>query len=278
MGLRQEIARPPKGHTMRFIAALGLALGLCLGQLAAEEVVATGASLRFTPIVRAVQKTMPSVVTIRVPRPKSKDVIGTGVIFHEDGYVVTNSHVVDNKPHVDVRLNDGTELVGEVWTNEPRWDLAVVKIKTKSKLSALPFGTTSDLMLGETVIAIGHPYGYSESVTNGIVSAKGRDIKMPSGHTIRGLIQVNAGINKGNSGGPLLNIDGDLIGITVAVHDGAQGIAFAINADTVRTVVSKHLPYQRVAGRLIPLAVESVAATTPATSGAGVGVPTGGSR
>ena len=105
-------------------------------------------------------------------------------------------------------------------------------------------------MVGETVIAIGHPFGYTNTVSTGIISALGREITMPEGEVLGNLIQTNASINPGNSGGPLLNINGELIGINVALREGAQGIAFALNADTVQQVLSKHLERQQgVAGR-----------------------------
>jgi serine protease Do len=103
-------------------------------------------------------------------------------------------------------------------------------------------------MVGETVIAVGHPFGYTHSVSTGIISALGREITMPSGDVLTNLIQTNASINPGNSGGPLLNINGELIGINVALREGAQGIAFALNADMVKEVLSRTLSAARIAG------------------------------
>jgi serine protease Do len=112
----------------------------------------------------------------------------------------------------------------------------------------------SDVMVGETVIAVGHPFGYRNTVSTGIISAVGREIEMPSGETLAGVLQTDASINPGNSGGPLLNINGELIGINVALREGAHGIAFAINADIVKQVLSKHLSALRVAGVMHGLA------------------------
>jgi serine protease Do len=103
-------------------------------------------------------------------------------------------------------------------------------------------------MVGETVIAVGHPFGYTNTVSVGIVSALGREVTMPTGETIGGLIQTDASINPGNSGGPLLNVNGELIGINMALREGAQGIAFAINAGTVRAALSEHLSAAKIAG------------------------------
>lgn len=221
------------------LAVLALAMA---GSAADDGAVAVAHSLRYTPIVRAIVQARPSVVAIRVPRPGgSKDALGTGVIFDERGFIVTNSHVVGKRDLVSVRLHDGTELVGEVKACEPNWDLAVVKITSEQPLRPLPFAPVTDLMVGETVIAVGHPFGYQNTVSQGIVSAVGRELTMPSGATIAGMIQTDASINPGNSGGPLLNIEGKLIGINVAIREDAHGIAFAINAATVQAVLNKHM-------------------------------------
>lgn len=204
---------------------------------------------RKTPIVEAVQKTRQGIVSLKVQRTGShKDVVGTGVIVDERGVIVTNRHVVVSAEHVTVRLSDGAELVGQVAVEDDAHDLAVVQIKAGKRLQALPLGPGSDLMVGETVIAVGHPFGYTNTVSTGIISALGREITMPSGETISNLIQTNASINPGNSGGPLLNINGEVIGINVALRDGAQGIAFALNADTVQQVLSKHLSALKMSG------------------------------
>jgi serine protease Do len=205
---------------------------------------------RRSPIVEAVQKTKAGIVTLKVTSKAPagrKEVVGTGVIVDERGYVVTNRHVVANGDQIQVLLSDGTEIKGTVLFDDAAHDLAVVRIKTDKKLQALPFGPGSDLMVGETVIAVGHPFGYTNTVSTGIVSALGREIKMPGGEVLKHLIQTNASINPGNSGGPLLNINGELIGINVALREGAQGIAFALNADTVQQVLSKNLSAAKIA-------------------------------
>jgi serine protease Do len=156
------------------------------------------------------------------------------------------------------------------------------------RLPYLEFGPGNDLMEGEPVIAVGHPLGYQYTVTTGIVSSLDRDIEMPNGEHLTNLIQTSASINPGNSGGPLLNINGELIGINVAVRDGAQGIAFAINVETVKTVLSRHLSALKVSGlnhglecrdraepmgeRRQQVVVNAVAADSPA---AGAGLKSG---
>jgi serine protease Do len=204
---------------------------------------------RSNPITEAVKKTQNSVVSVKVARPNaSKDTVGTGVIIDERGYIVTNRHVVGTSRDVRVRLNSGTELPAEVVWGEASYDLAVLRVKSDKKLQALELAPVDDLMVGETVIAVGHPFGYTNTVSTGIISALGREITMPSGDTLTGLIQTNASINPGNSGGPLLNVNGELIGINVALRDGAQGISFAINAGTVKEALKKHLAAAKISG------------------------------
>ncbi len=203
---------------------------------------------RRNHIVEAVEKTKESIVTVKVARPNAKDTVGTGVVIDGRGYIVTNRHVVGTSQNVRVRLYGGTELPAQIVWADPAFDLAVLRIDTTKKLQELRLAPAEDLMVGETVIAVGHPFGYTNTVSTGIISALGREITMPSGDTLKGLIQTNASINPGNSGGPLLNINGELIGINVALRDGAQGIAFAINAGTVQNALIKHLSSAKIAG------------------------------
>jgi serine protease Do len=205
---------------------------------------------RETPIVQAVRKTRDGIITIRVDRRgnwgNKKEVVGTGVIVDERGYAVTNRHVVKGADHVAVVLADHSEVAARVLTEDAHHDMAILRLSSEKKLKALTFAPGSDLMVGETVIAIGHPFGYVNTVSTGIISALDREITMPEGEVLTNLIQTNASINPGNSGGPLLNINGELIGINVALREGAQGIAFALNADTVQQVLSKHLSAGKV--------------------------------
>jgi serine protease Do len=205
---------------------------------------------RRTPIVEAVQKTRPSIITIKAMKQGqwgSKEVVGTGVIIDDRGFAVTNRHVVARAQSLTVHLADGNSVKAIVHTEDPRHDLAILRLQSGRKYQALGLAPGSDLMIGETVIAVGHPFGYTNTVSTGIVSALGREITMPEGEVLTNLIQTNASINPGNSGGPLLNINGELIGINVALREGAQGIAFALNADTVQAVLSKHLSAANVA-------------------------------
>jgi serine protease Do len=230
----------------RTVAAAALVV-VALGGAGTE---ARGANRR-TPIVEAVEKTRAGIVTVKVEKKGSwgrKQMVGTGVIVDERGYVITNQHVVASAERVTVTLADGTELSARVLHEDARADLAVVRVQAKQPLQALPLGPGSDLLVGETVIAVGHPFGYTNTVSTGIVSYVGREIPLPDGGTLRDLIQTNASINPGNSGGPLLNINGELIGINVLMREGAQGIAFALNVDTVQQVLCKLLSAEKVAG------------------------------
>lgn len=206
---------------------------------------------RRTPIVEAVQKTRAAVLTIRARRGETgagRESIGTGVVVDERGFIVTNAHVVDGAGRVSVEFADHAELPAQVVAADAESDLAVLSVNAGRLLPALVVGPSSDLMVGEPVIAVGHPYGYTNTVSTGIVSAVGRNVTMPSGRVLHDLIQTDAGINPGNSGGPLLNVNGELIGINVALREGAQGIAFAVSAETLKDALGRHLAGARVAG------------------------------
>jgi serine protease Do len=204
---------------------------------------------RRSPVVEAVKKTRPGIVCVRAARPGGgRDMIGTGVIVDERGFIVTNKHVVSSNRTVTICLHDERTLTGEVLVADASRDLAIIRVNASGKLAALPLAPVGDLMVGETVIAIGHPYGYTNTVSNGIIAALGREITMPTSDVMTGLIQITAAINPGNSGGPLLNINGELIGINVALREGAQNIAFAINAGDVKAFLGKHLSAVKVSG------------------------------
>jgi serine protease Do len=208
---------------------------------------------RETPIVQVVKKTRAAVVQVRVAKQSRRDgsrEIGAGVVVDERGYVVTNDHLLRSgvRDSVRVRLTDDTELAAEIVAQEPACDLAVLRVRADRPLVALTLGPAGDLEVGETLIAIGHPHGYAHTVSTGIVSALHRRIALPTGETLTGLIQTNASINPGNSGGPLLNINGELVGLNAAYYEGAQGIGFAISAETVKEVLNRHLNGAKVAG------------------------------
>jgi serine protease Do len=206
--------------------------------------------VRRTAIVEAVAQTREGIVTLKVFKEGSygkSELVGTGVIVDERGYAITNNHVVANATRIVATLPDKTRVEATVHARVPQNDLAILRLPVKKNVKALRFASGSDLLVGETVIAVGNPFGFAGTVSTGIISALGRDIPVGSGDlTLTGLIQHSASINPGNSGGPLLNVNGELIGINVALRDGAQGIAFALNAETVKEVLASRLSASRV--------------------------------
>lgn len=167
--------------------------------------------------------------------------MGTGIVIDENGYVVTNYHVVEGVRLIQVSTHAGDTVVARLVAHDPLTDLAVIKIDVRERLPVIKIGTSADLMLGEPVVAIGNAYGYPHTITRGIISQLHRPVQVSEDQQYADLIQTDASINPGNSGGPLLNIDGDLIGINVAVRVGAQGIGFAVPIDSAIEVVSRLL-------------------------------------
>ena len=159
--------------------------------------------------------------------------LGSGFVVHEDGYIVTNAHVIKSADKLSVTFISGKEYDARIISADETKDLAFLKVESDEKFQAIKMGTSCDLMIGETVIAVGNPFGYSNSVTDGIVSALGRNIQVRNDFWLRGLIQTSAPINPGNSGGPLLNINGELVGVNTAIRQEAQNIGFAIPVDTL---------------------------------------------
>jgi serine protease Do len=211
--------------------------------------------LRRTAIVRAIESCRDSVVNIhgeKVIAENTKDDgrrvngMGTGVVIDARGYAVTNFHVVDGVQEIEVTLASGRTVAARLITHDRRTDLAVIKIDSLTPLPVIRLGTSSDLLIGETVLALGNAYGYEHTVTRGIVSALHRNVDVSPTQRYEDLIQTDASINPGNSGGPLLNINGEMIGINVAVRAGAQGIGFAIPVDSVLRVVTNLLSVERV--------------------------------
>mgnify|MGYP005838927983 CR=1 FL=1 len=163
--------------------------------------------------------------------------LGSGFIIHPDGYIVTNHHVIDRAREVSVELIDGRKLAAQVVSSDPDNDLAILKVQADAPLPALPLGDSSDLMIGEPVIAVGNPLGYSHSVSTGIVSALHRELQPAPEVTLSDVIQTDAAINPGNSGGPLLNAYGQVIGINTAIRGDAQNIGFAIPVNRLRDLM-----------------------------------------
>lgn len=189
---------------------------------------------------------------------------GSGIIVDPRGYILTNEHVVINTAWIQVKLADGRTVLGEVWGTEPGLDLAVVKVEVDEPLPYLEMGISEDIMVGEQIVVIGNPLGrLGHTCTTGIVSSLHRSIK--AGNRIyKDLIQIDAAVNPGNSGGPLLNIRGDLIGITAALNPDTEGIGFAIPIEHARQVVDDLIQYRYVPTGWLGVSVEGLQETAEA--------------
>ena len=219
---------------------------------------ARASELRHTATVKLVQQARGSIVNIHGQKTlgpadegyrqeggsQNVNGMGTGIIIDERGYILTNHHVVDGVKKIQVTFSDERTQIATLVANDNKTDLAVIKIDAPQKLPVITIGTSSDLMIGEPVVAVGNAYGYEHTVTRGIISALHRTVQVSDSQKYTDLIQTDASINPGNSGGPLLNIDGEMIGINVAVRANAQGIGFTIPVDMAMTVAANLMSAQ----------------------------------
>jgi S1-C subfamily serine protease len=182
---------------------------------------------------------------------------GSGFVFAADGLVLTNAHVVSGAAELRVLLPEGHVCEASIIGLDEDTDLAVLKI-SGTNLASLPLGQSRGLRQGQLVVAIGNPFGFQHTVTAGVVSATGRSLRARTGRLMTGLIQTDAALNPGNSGGPLVNIDGEAIGINTAVIMPAQGINFAVGADTAHVVVPQLLRDGRVRRSYLGIAAQDV--------------------
>jgi Do/DeqQ family serine protease len=269
------------------VGAFLLALQLLAGWAHAQ----TGlTSRRESPVVKAIQQISPAVVNISSEYElanrahpfsafgmdpffesffkdffdhgselrRKRTSLGSGVIIDGSrGLILTNTHVIEKTAKITVALNDERVFDAEIVGADPDTDLAVLRIKTQKPLPAVEMGNSGDLMIGETVIAIGNPFGFSNTVTTGVVSAVNRSIRTDD-RVYHDFIQTDASINPGNSGGPLLNINGDLIGINTAIYAKAQGIGFAIPINTAKRIVADLIRFGEVIPAWIGLTVQNV--------------------
>jgi len=198
-------------------------------------------------LVSASEKSIESVVTIsseNMSFANNKSGIGSGVIFSNDGYIVTNLHILSGK-NINVKINDGESYPASVIGIDKNTDIAILKISSKEKLKSISFADSDNLKIGDRVLAIGNPYGIGISVSNGIISATGRDY----GNPYLQLIQTDAAINPGNSGGALVNENGNLVGINSKIFSrtGAyQGIGFAIPSNLVVQIATQLIKFGKV--------------------------------
>jgi S1-C subfamily serine protease len=195
-------------------------------------------------VVRVAEILRPAVVNLRAGRGR-REGSGSGILFTPDGFLLTNHHVVQGQQRVRVRLGDGRELGGRVVGNDPWTDLAVVQAE-ESNLPHATLGDSARLRVGQLVVAIGSPLGFESTVTAGVISALGRTLRSITGHLVDNVIQTDAALNPGNSGGPLVDSRGQVIGINTAIVRPAQGLCFAIPINMARHILPQLLKNGRV--------------------------------
>ena len=247
---------------MRLLVTGGLLMVLAVAPVAGHP---DERPLRRTPVVAVFEAARDAVVNISStevvevrdrfdrlfgrwraqPRRLERTSVGSGFVIHPEGYIVTNAHVVARSTDRRVIFADGSEYDAIVVASDRESDVAILKIEPPRPLPTLAFGRSDDLMIGETVIAIGNPLGYQHTVTVGVVSAVNRDLVFERDLMMSGLIQTDASINPGNSGGPLLNVLGELIGVNTAIRGDAQNIGFAIPVDKLRRLLPELLDVER---------------------------------
>ena len=243
-------------------------------------------SSRRTPVVQAVGKAAPAVVNIYIeekiatpvnpffgrrdnlfenffnqviPRRNSKhQSLGSGVLIDPNGVIVTNAHVIQKATAIKITLSDNRQFPANILGADVKSDLAILKIDSDTPLPYLKMGRSDDLMIGETALAIGNPFGLQHTVTQGIISALHRTISDRKDRAFHDFVQVDASINPGNSGGPLLNINGSLIGINAAIYKRAEGIGFAIPIDHVKRIVNELIQFGKVRRGWIGISVQNI--------------------
>jgi len=217
-------------------------------------------------IVDVVKQVGPSVVHVHVRRGNEgsarlrgrSEATGSGLIVTPDGYIVTNSHVVEDATATQISFGDGSSFQAEIVGQDKATDLSLLRVSSLSNLPAARLGNSDQLRVGQIAIAIGNPYGFQNTVTAGVISAVGRSLRSRTGRLIENVIQTDAALNPGNSGGPLVDSNGLVVGINTAIIQYAQGICFAIPVNTVRWVITLLLREGKVTRGFLGISGQSV--------------------
>lgn len=186
--------------------------------------------------------------------------LGSGFIIEDSGYIVTNHHVIKDADEINIKLSDNKELPAKVIGSDPRTDLALLKVDAKKPLPYVKFGDSNQSRVGDWIIAIGNPFGLGGTVTTGIVSSKSRDIDMGGG-IVDDYIQTDAAINKGNSGGPMFNLKGEVIGVNTAIYStsgGSVGIGFATPSNTASSIISQLKEHGKIVRGMLKIRIQDV--------------------
>ncbi|HEX2395105.1 MAG TPA: trypsin-like peptidase domain-containing protein [Bacteroidales bacterium] len=214
-------------------------------------------------IINAVERVSPAVVQIIVQKTERRranegeGASGSGFVISPEGFIVTNSHVVNKAEKIEVNFPDGTSFLADAVGEDPSTDTAVIRIYGKNFFKTV-FGDSGRLRVGQLVIAIGNPFGFQSTVTTGVVSSLGRSMYSYSGRLIDGVIQTDAPLNPGNSGGPLINASGEVIGINTAIISPAQGLCFAVGSRVAEYVVGKLITTGRVRRAALGIAGQTI--------------------
>jgi len=222
-------------------------------------------------VIGALERVAPGVTFIEVAHSKGRAAhtlrrpargTGSGFLFTPDGYLLTNSHVVHGSEEIIVRMNDDAGFNADLVGNDPDSDLAVLRIGSPAALPYVQFGDSAALRVGQVAIAIGNPLGYSKTVTTGVISALGRTLRATSGRLMHDVIQTDAALNPGNSGGPLVDSKGRVIGVNTAMIPQAQAICFATGINTAKWVIGQLFAHGRVRRAYIGVSGASVPIAT----------------